>query len=317
MGIQYLNTYLKSNCSKAISYVSLQELNEKKLAIDASIYMYRFKGEGILIDGIYQMAMMMRRNNITPVFVFDGKPPKEKQELLLKRHEKKSKAKQKLIALSQISNPTPNDIKNMKIYTKNSVKLSRKDINEVKKLLFLCGITCYQANGEADELCAKLVLKNRVWACVSEDTDLFVYGCTRVIRGFSMFKGNFMVYEMDKILKSLNLTQEEFRQVCVLSGTDYNTNTSKKVNLNTAMETFLKYKKDTSNIYDFYEWLEHKVYSSGNQNYNRYILYSNDIMFDTRDISISDYDKKNPIINKEINRIELTRFLKDYGFIFV
>lgn len=313
MGIQYLNTYLKRNCSKAISYVSLNDLNQKKLAIDASIYMYRFKSEGFLIDGIYQMAMMMRRNNITPVFVFDGKPPKEKRALLLKRRQEKERAKQELMALTELTRPTSVDVKNMKLCKQKCVKLSRNDIAEVKKLLLLCGITCYQANGEADELCAKLVLKNRVWACVSEDTDLFVYGCPRVLRGFSMFQGSFMVYEMDKILQSLNLTLKEFREVCVLSGTDYNTNTTKKVSLNMAMKTFSKYKEDKTNPCDFYEWLE----NSGYQNYNCYLLYSNDIMFDTRDVSISDYDKRNPIVNKQIEQTKLRLFLKDYGFIFV
>lgn len=316
MGIQYLNSYLKQNCQNAISYVSLSDLKNKKLAIDASIYMYRFKSEGFLIDGIYQMTMMMRMNNITPVFVFDGKPPEEKQQIITQRRREKDKARKKLITLGEIENPTQKVINTMKACEKRCVKLSKQDIREVKTLLMLCGVTCYQADGEADELCAKLVLKNRVWACVSEDTDLFVYGCTRVLRGFSMFQGGFLVYEMEKILTSLQLTLKEFREICVLSGTDYQKDTTKKVNLYIAFQMFLEYKKDDTNEYNFYEWLENTSYTKY-QNYNSCVLYSTDIMFDMHDVSISHFEKLNPIMNKNVDHDNLRGFLKNYGFIFI
>lgn len=316
MGIKYLNTYLKQNCQNAISYVSLSDLENKKLAIDASIYMYRFKSEGFLIDGIYQMTMMMRNNKVTPVFVFDGKPPEEKKALLIQRQQEKAKAKNKLITLSKIETPTQKHIYTMKECERRCVKLTRHDIEEVKTLLQLCGVTCYQADGEADELCAKLVLKNRVWACVSEDTDLFVYGCPRVMRGFSMFQRTFLVYEMDKILNTLQLTLKEFREICVLSGTDYQIDPANKVNLYFAIKMLLAYKRDCTNKYNFYEWLEKSSYTN-NQSYNCCILYSNDIMFDMHDISISQFEKNNPIVNKEVDHDKLRSFLRKYGFIFV
>ena len=38
----------------------------------------------------------------------------------------------------------------------------------------------YTAINEADELCASMVINGFAWACLSEDMDMFVYGCTRV-----------------------------------------------------------------------------------------------------------------------------------------
>ena len=39
MGIRYLNNYLYSNCKKGIYKINTNELSNKKIAVDASIYM--------------------------------------------------------------------------------------------------------------------------------------------------------------------------------------------------------------------------------------------------------------------------------------
>ena len=275
--------------------------------------MYRFKSEGYLIDGIYQMTMMMRMNDIIPVFVFDGNPPPEKIALLNKRREEKLKAEHELLSLTELQGVTIEEKQRMLSCKKKCVRITREDVINVKKLLLLCGVTFYQADGEADELCAKLILKNRVWGCVSEDMDLFVYGCPRVLRNFSMFYGTFMLYDMSIILASLNLSLKEFREICVLSGTDYNMKTSKKINLYVAMNKLLKFKGDDISNLDFYEWLEKKYCGD----YDACRLYATEIMFDTTDVAISKYDKKDPIENKQVNREGLKEFLKHFGFIFV
>ena len=247
--------------------------------------MYRFKSEGYLIDGIYQMTMMMRMNDIIPVFVFDGNPPPEKIALLNKRREEKLKAEHELLSLTELQGVTIEEKQRMLSCKKKCVRITREDVINVKKLLLLCGVTFYQADGEADELCAKLILKNRVWGCVSEDMDLFVYGCPRVLRNFSMFYGTFMLYDMSIILASLNLSLKEFREICVLSGTDYNMKTSKKINLYVAMNKLLKFKGDDISNLDFYEWLEKKYCGD----YDACRLYATEIMFDTTDVATVSY----------------------------
>ena len=53
MGVRYLNGYLKSKCVKGIRNITLDELSNKKIAIDASIYMYNCKLKGDLIEYMY------------------------------------------------------------------------------------------------------------------------------------------------------------------------------------------------------------------------------------------------------------------------
>ena len=85
MGIKYLNKYLQSNCSNSIKQISLHDLRNKRIVIDTSIYLYRFLGEKALLENFYLMISIFREHNIIPLFVFDGKPPKEKYDLLEKR----------------------------------------------------------------------------------------------------------------------------------------------------------------------------------------------------------------------------------------
>ena len=66
--------------------------------------------------------------------------------------------------------------------------INKGEIEEVKKLIKLFGLSYVTADGEADEICAKMVISNQAYACLSEDTDLFVYGCPRVLRYISLRK---------------------------------------------------------------------------------------------------------------------------------
>ena len=328
MGIRHLNRYIQRKCSSAIREISLADLNGKKVAVDASIYMYRFESEEYLIDGMYQMAMIMRKCNITPVFVFDGKPPQSKMSLLKQRQSEKRKAESELAVIKKRVEENKSTYSELVECKRKCVRLSKYDIENVKRVLSLCGVTCYQATGEADELCARLVIKKRVWACISEDTDMFVYGCPRVLRYFNLFRGTCLLYETDAILQSLNLTMKEFREICVVSGTDYNIVRSDKFNLYDAIKSFEKFKSEyeTNNsrevtkrnkgnsdkpLIGFYDWLENNdTYKS-----DACQLYNTDLQFDTRMMSLAEYDAE-PILNKEVNREELKRFLWGFNFAF-
>ena len=318
MGIKYLNKFLKRECPKAIKQTTFWELRRKKIVIDTSIYMYRFAMEDNLIGGMYQLVMILLYYGIIPIFIFDGKPPTEKKELLDKRREEKNKAeKQHALLLERINNTKDYRERNeiyaeLNIIKKKFVRLSKENISNVKYLLKLCGVTFFEADGEADELCAKLVIKKRAWACMSEDMDMFVYGCPRVLRYVSLLNETIVMYDTKLILKTLNLSLQEFREICILSGTDYNINETKNTNIYTTLHYFNKYKNSSKKNSKFYEWLE------GNTNYliDSCKAYSIYYMFEMSNINIKKYDKQR-CINSAINGEELRKFLTGYDFIFL
>ena len=92
MGIKYLNNFLKSECGESIKTITIAELSGKKIAVDISIYMYKYESNEALIENMYLMLATFREYNIIPIFIFDGKPPTEKKALLQKRKEDKKEA---------------------------------------------------------------------------------------------------------------------------------------------------------------------------------------------------------------------------------
>jgi flap endonuclease-1 len=325
MGIKHLNNFLRTECKDSIKVISIAELSGKKIAVDISIYMYKYESNEALIENMYIMLTVFRQHNIIPIFIFDGKPPTEKKALLQKRKEDKKEAekeynilKQKLETDSSVNdNDKQEIISNMDLLKKQFIYINKEKIDQVKNLIRSYGATYYDAPGEADELCALLVLKNKVWACLSEDMDMFVYGSSRVIRYLSLFNRTAVLYDMKGILESLNFTQKEFREICVLSGTDYNIqkcdNKSKMLpNLHETLKLFNRYKKETVDIkLDFYEWL------NINSNYitdNELLKKIYDI-FDLKKTNLKSFEKIK-ITNSRIDCENIKNILKTDSFIF-
>ena len=166
-----------------------------------------------------------------------------------------------------------------------------------------------EAPGEADKLCAKLVCKNNVYACLSEDMDLFVYGTTRVLRYLSLLNKTVIMYDTKSILSQLNLTLDEFKSICIISGTDYETPTDNS--LFKTLKYFKKFKK--SDKFDFYEWLDE------NTNYvdNIYNLYGVISLFNLGNMpEYKDFEKIR-IMNSPINESILKNIMEKEDFIFV
>jgi flap endonuclease-1 len=226
MGIARLNQFLRAHGGDAIRLVTLEELSGRHLAVDASIYMYRFLGERSLLAGIYQMVTLLRRQNITPVFVFDGAPPREKQATQAERHRRKEEAFQARQDLEErirtrqvnMSRATQAELYQLR---RRSLRLGRYRVSQVRQLLSLCGVPQIEAQGEADTVCAALVTSGECWGCLSEDTDMFVCGCARVLRYLSLAKGTCVLYDWDRIRLQLQIPQPEFQLVCAAAGSDY------------------------------------------------------------------------------------------------
>ena len=341
MGIKFLNKILRDNCDQSIWQISIKELTGKKIAVDISIYLYKYESNNVLLESIYLMLAIFREYNIIPIFVFDGKPPPEKKELLQKRRQDKAAAKNEYNKLKDQLEQITNEIdkKNEIIETMDQLKkqfvyITHEKIEKVKELIRAYGATYYDAPGEADELCALLVIKKKAWACLSEDMDLFVYGCNRVLRFLSLVNQSFVLYHTKGILESLNMTQKEFREICVLSGTDYNINANidlktknnNMITLSNTIKLFRKYQEQqivNKNI-PFYDWL---TCSNNHADYildldldlDLELLKKINGMFDVSDIkeNLKSILKDLRIINTPIQKLLVRKIMKEDGFLFI
>lgn len=287
MGIKHLNQFVKRECPGAIKTVTFDDLSGKVVVVDANIYMYRFRADQALLENMYTMIKLFQLRDIVPIFIFDGKPPDEKRNLLNKRQHLKRIAEMHYNQVKTSMDltccrPTPDDEHLLKVLKRRFIRLHDADFERVKALMRALGVNYIVAPGEADALCAQMVLKRKAHACVSDDTDMFVYGCPRVLRHLNLLDETFTMYDMSQILNILGITLTEFRQICVVSGTDYNcmnaiTSATVKsengmkvektfnLHLKLTLKLFKQYKKCTQeaaitvNIVatDFYIWLHH------------------------------------------------------------
>ena len=197
---------------------------------------------------------------------------------------------------------------------KQFIYMNNNKIEKVKDLIRAYGATYYDAPGEADELCVLLVNTNKVWACLSEDMDLFVYGCKRVLRYISLNNQTAVLYYTKGILKELNMTQKEFREICVLSGTDYNINVN-ALNLFDIINLFYKFKQALPNQ-SFYDWLKLNIDLTLNFNLNVDLLKKINSMFGISD-ELTNSFKNIQIINGPIQKNLIKEIMKEDGFMFL
>ena len=337
MGIRALNKFLQAKCKSSIKSIPLSELSGKKIAVDISIYLYKYISENALLENLYLMISLFRTNNITPIFIFDGKPPTEKNDTIATRKKNKIDAREeyyrlKVLVESMKTGPdaetqTQTQTQTQKEYEINEmsqtmeqlrkkfVSIKYDDIQNVKTLLQAYGMTYFEAPGEADILCAKLVTNNHVYACLSEDTDMFVYGCGRVLRYLSLTQSSVVIYDLNHILKTLNICMDVFKKICILYGCDYSHESFIENNMNIfhAFQLFKKY-RDAMNTEDFYDWIiNEKIHSM------QYIdeINKNMKLFDideTKNLELYDHIK---IANGPINKALLIETMKKENFIFI
>jgi len=322
MGIRHLNRYFTKNCKKtSIEKKPLSILRDKFIVVDVSIYIYKYIAQNALQENMYQMITLFRKYNIKPLFIFDGKPPPEKLDTLQQRRLLKVDAETKYNSLNEdlsgivdeeLRNSTIQDMEQLK---RQFVRVKERDINSIKEIMDAFGVNYYNANGEADKTCAAIQLneKYNCYGCLSDDMDMFVYGCSRVIRHLSLINETVLIYNRDLILNDLNMTFPLFKQIAVLSGTDYNTNDNNNMCLFETLKWYNDFNNNNNSEYScnygFYEWL---------QNHTKYITNYDSLleihrMFDI-DIIIDDVQMN---VNKNYNKNRLQNIMRMYGFIFV
>ena len=224
MGVKSLKQLIKSKDESLFKTVDLSEYAGKIIAIDASIYLYKFKiffGDKF-IDIFVKQILRLYKNNILPVYIFDGKPPEEKNGVLKERYEEKMKKKNKIKELKNKGEDITDSENNELIkLERNLVYITKSDTANCKKLLTLMGVPYIVANGEAEALCVKLTKNGLAEGCLSEDTDVLANGGKIFMRNFSVTRNNVVVCYYDEVLKKLEVNDEQFIDICILCGCDY------------------------------------------------------------------------------------------------
>jgi len=258
MGIKNLKNVLTSKCSNAIVQRKLNSYNGFIIGIDLSIFLYKYLyRNNDHIEGLTRLILRLLKNNIFPVFVFDGKPPKEKDETLQDRKQKReflfmkkeiieiikdNKDGNKQEILNKINGYIDDNNNNFKIqddklelylsedfnYDEEIEKINKKiisikshHIESAKELFNYFGVSYIHAPCEAESLLAVLCKKKIIDCCITEDMDILANGCGIFLKNFSADKNYVDEYCLEGILENLEITYDQFVDLCILCGCDY------------------------------------------------------------------------------------------------
>jgi flap endonuclease-1 len=247
MGIKNLLKFLLEK-NNIVETRNINNYYGKKIGIDISILMYQSvisirnsgfdltNSDGTLsshILGIFNKTLKFLDNGIIPIFVFDGKSPLMKQKVLNTRKDIRNKALTKL-------NNVESDVDKIK-YFKRSVWITKEHNDQCRELLNLMGIPYIDAVEEADSELAHLCKNNQVYAVLTEDMDILTFGSPIIIRNLTSFNKPPIHIEIKTILDNLDLTYEQFIELCILFGCDYCYNLT-DVKYNEIYNTYIKFK---------------------------------------------------------------------------
>ena len=224
MGIKELGSFLQQHCSEAIYNVKLSDKKGSKCAIDVSLFMYKFKysnGEMFLEKFIDQINRL-KLNKITPIYVFDGLPPKEKINTINERKDKKNEYKEQIKCLKeqQVNMIGDDNKKNIddeidKI-TKKLIYVTKENINQLKYMLDLLNIKYIHKDCEADLINSKLSSEGYVDMVISEVMDHLTSGTKLLMRDFNVNNNNVKCYDLEKIINILGLSNDKWIEMCIL-----------------------------------------------------------------------------------------------------
>lgn len=301
------------------------------------------------MEQVYLFLSIFKYYCIHPIFVFDGKPPVEKNALLKRRYCEKQAAQTEYTVLertlSDISDPTVLSEVQHKMNTlkKKMVRLSYYHIDQVIELINAFGFEYYLAPHEADQLCVHLTVSGKTYACMSNDMDIIVSGCPYVIRNLNLMTHEIYMYDTHSILSDLQLSYDDFREIIVLSGTDYELQPQThspsvdnaipmklpNISIKKAFDYYRQYKLEDKVEVRFIEILREEVNINDNSFYdwlhNRGIIQKQTMkqisdMFDISKYSVdmNEFIEKNTSAEKpKMNISTIKTIMQKYHFIFV
>lgn len=318
MGAKNIKKFIEENGYSFNNKMNLSSLNNKsyninikRIAIDISQLIHRYNSKDYIIS-IIKIFNKFKYNNISPIFVFDGKPPIAKKRVLDKRRREKQKTLEKIENFEKIleeieSNKNiisnneyeekKNNVKaNIKKFKKRSFSIKREHIQNLKEVFNLLQIPYIHLNYEADLICALLVKNKIVDACLSDDMDLLAFGCSIILRDYDLYKNMVSVVIANDICKKLEINQEQLTYIMIFNGCDYS---YKLNNINMSyIHTLFKTGKSIKEVFELID----------NQDYNykeAYGLFTQTINLTINDVQFYKLiDKK----YRNINNVERTHY---------
>jgi 5'-3' exonuclease len=199
MGIRSFYKWVSWACKSPPLQIEWDQWKHTTVGIDILGFLYSAKQNHTSpVEWVADLIVELRKHAITPLFVFDGKVPQEKTTTHLVRKRQKEQ---------------------MTDENRERSTIHINERNEIKQLLYASGCLAINAEHEADSVLAYLARENHISAVLTLDTDFLARG----VRSVVLYQRNAWVhYSLPTILSESQLSYDQFVDMCVLMGTDYN-----------------------------------------------------------------------------------------------
>lgn len=323
--------------------IPLETLRGYNVAVDISIFLnkdVKSVGPDGWLGKFITLLCSLKKFGIKPVCIFDGpNPPIEKKREQARRRGEAAKKTNKILEIEHLITKIetegkirPATIARIKEMTKLSRSIKAIDYDDIdnivaslkyyvrilkrqnepiipeyakkcKEIISIMGISYFQAEGEAETLCAELCIAGHVDAVLSEDTDVLAYGTPVFWSKYNSRKETVMVTFHQDILKGLGFTHHQFLDMCILLSCDYNERAKIPSKTKGAKPKGLGAKS----VYDV-------ISEYGDIDGARDYIVDIDVLIYERCREIFTPRKKIPVIiplNRPINKTKLKTFLKE------
>lgn len=225
--------------------ISLEDLSGKKLAVDAYNTLFQFlsiirsyNGTPLMdekgritshISGLFYRTCALLEKNITPIYVFDGKPSILKKKTIEERENIKIEAEKAFQKAVEEGNE-----QQANMYAQRTARLTKEMVVEAKKLLDLMGLPWVQATSEGEAQCSYMTEKGFTDVTASQDFDCMLFGAPILARNIAVSgrkkipKRNSYAevtpeeFNLKENLEKLGIDRKKLVWIGILSGTDFN-----------------------------------------------------------------------------------------------
>ncbi|KAE9622042.1 hypothetical protein Lal_00032967 [Lupinus albus] len=215
-------------------------LRNKRVAVDLSFWIVQHNNaikthviKPHLRLTFFRTINLFSKFGAFPVFVVDGTPSPLKSQARIARFFRNS-------GIELTSLPVPEQ----GVSAERNRSFSRC-VQECVELVELLGMPVLKAKGEAEALCAQLNSEGHVDACITADSDAFLFGAKCIIKSFRPnSKEPFECYNISDIETGLGLKRKQLIAISLLVGNDHDMNGVRGVGLETALHFVQAFNED-------------------------------------------------------------------------
>lgn len=224
MGITGLLPLMKA----ATSDVKLGKLSGTVAAIDTNGWIHRacyscadkvYMNEetDMYVNYCITLCRILQKHNITPILVFDGQSLPAKAVTKAKRQQRKNEVRKKIDEMLRAG-----DNKGARWLMRQCVDVNFEMVHRVVQKCREEQIDYIVAPFEADAQIAYLVNHGIADYAITEDSDLLVFGCKKVLYKFDRDNEKGSMLNLERLDKCFNnFSERKFQFMCILSGCDY------------------------------------------------------------------------------------------------